>query len=72
MYLSCQRTTTKAVSVRCRKDTFLLSYSSQDVLQLINYARMSIGYIILLIEIVGDAVELREEDRCRSLSSDPT
>ena len=37
----------------------LSSYSSQDVLQLINYARMSIGYIILLIEIVGDAVELR-------------
>ena len=38
----------------------LLSYSSQDVLQLINYGRMSIGYIILLIEIVGDAVELRK------------
>ena len=39
---------------------FLLSYSSQDVLQLINYGRMSICYIILLIEIVGDAVELRK------------
>lgn len=38
----------------------LLSYSSQDVLQLINYGRMSICYIILLIEIVGDAVELRK------------
>ena len=38
----------------------LLSYSSQDVLQLINDARMSICYIILLIEIVGDAVELRK------------
>ena len=36
-----------------------LSYFSQDVLQFVNNLWITFCYVVLLIEIVGDAVELR-------------
>lgn len=36
-----------------------LSYFSQDVLQFVNHLWVGFCYVVLLIEIVGDAVELR-------------